>query len=58
MLSCIYEFQEQKKPDFVKTLPAKLKELSTFLGTREYFVGDHVSVVNYIQISIDCKPGY
>lgn len=40
-------FDLKKKPDFMKTLPEKLKAFSEFLGTRKWFAGDNISFVDF-----------
>ncbi len=41
--------QEKSKEEFLKKIPLKLKEISSFLGNHNFFAGDHVSYIKLHQ---------
>lgn len=48
-LFCIFFFvslfsQEKNRPEYLKNLALKLKELDDYLGSHQYFAGDHVII--------------
>ena len=45
---CVYVgffvyLKEKNKPEYLKNAATKLKEVSAFLGSHQYFAGDHVN---------------
>ncbi|NP_001361607.1 glutathione S-transferase Mu 1 isoform 1 [Mus musculus] len=44
--------QEKQKPEFLKTIPEKMKLYSEFLGKRPWFAGDKVTYVDFLAYDI------
>lgn len=38
---------EAKKPDFLKSLPSRLKSFSDYLGSRQWFSGESISFIDF-----------
>uniref|UniRef100_A0A8C6EXM1 Glutathione S-transferase n=1 Tax=Marmota marmota marmota TaxID=9994 RepID=A0A8C6EXM1_MARMA len=43
---------EKKKPEFLETLPEKMKLYSQFLGKRPWFAGDKITYVDFITYDV------
>ncbi|XP_063137360.1 glutathione S-transferase Mu 1 isoform X2 [Rattus norvegicus] len=43
---------EKQKPEFLKTIPEKMKLYSEFLGKRPWFAGDKVTYVDFLAYDI------
>uniref|UniRef100_A0A8D2D0M6 Glutathione S-transferase n=1 Tax=Sciurus vulgaris TaxID=55149 RepID=A0A8D2D0M6_SCIVU len=43
---------EKKKPEFLETLPEKMKLYSQFLGKRPWFAGDKITFVDFITYDV------
>ncbi|KAM4807235.1 glutathione S-transferase Mu 2-like [Urocitellus parryii] len=43
---------EKKKPEFLETLPEKMKLFSQFLGKRPWFAGDKITYVDFITYDV------
>ncbi|NWI63509.1 GSTM2 transferase, partial [Todus mexicanus] len=43
---------EKLKPAFLEQLPGKLRELSRFLGSRRWFVGDKLTFVDFLAYDV------
>ncbi|KAM9342508.1 glutathione S-transferase Mu 1-like [Pholidichthys leucotaenia] len=44
---CYFNYDE-KKDEYLKTLPASLKQFSDFLGCRKWFAGDKITYVDFM----------
>ncbi|XP_016819708.2 glutathione S-transferase Y1-like, partial [Cricetulus griseus] len=44
--------QEKQKPEFLKTIPEKMKMYSEFLGKRPWFAGDKVTYVDFLAYDV------
>ncbi|NXW93999.1 GSTM2 transferase, partial [Alopecoenas beccarii] len=43
---------EKLKPGYLEQLPAKLQKLSQFLGSRQWFVGDKITFVDFVAYDV------
>ncbi|XP_068020816.1 glutathione S-transferase 2-like [Melanerpes formicivorus] len=43
---------EKLKPEYLEQLPGKLRELSRFLGSRQWFVGDKLTYVDFLAYDV------
>ncbi|XP_041493903.1 glutathione S-transferase Mu 1-like [Microtus oregoni] len=43
---------EKQKPEFLKTIPEKMKLYSEFLGKRQWFAGDKITYVDFLAYDI------
>lgn len=52
-------FQNDKRPEYVKNFPIKLKEMSDFLGENPYFAGSNVyNLLKLYEIAIILKNSF
>ncbi|XP_052035425.1 glutathione S-transferase Mu 1 [Apodemus sylvaticus] len=52
ILLCYNPDFEKQKPEFLKTIPEKMKLYSEFLGKRPWFAGDKVTYVDFLAYDI------
>lgn len=43
---------ETNKPEYLKNLALKLKEMSDYLGTHNYFAGDHITYIDFLMYEL------
>lgn len=43
---------EKLKPEFLKNLSVKLKEMSTFLGSHPYFAGENITWIDFVMYEL------
>ncbi|EFX60696.1 hypothetical protein DAPPUDRAFT_219884 [Daphnia pulex] len=49
---CYHDDFEKMKPDYIKNVAVKLKQVSTFLGSHPYFAGQNITYMDFVMYEL------